>query len=87
MATTSTGVYIDEDVGKDDFSTPGTEQLPFKTLLYAHIQRPPATSDGPQYFTRKSHSGPIPDGGDEIARLEYKPATKSALKKVANLYT
>lgn len=86
MATTSKLVYIDEDVGKDDFSAAGTEQSPYKTLLYAHIQHPPAQTDGPQYFTRKSQTSPIPEGGDESSRLEYKPATKSALKKAANLY-
>ncbi|KAL8830551.1 MAG: hypothetical protein Q9191_001374 [Dirinaria sp. TL-2023a] len=86
MATASRHVYIDEDVGKDDFSAAGTEQSPYKTLLYAHIQHPPAQTDGPQYFTRKSQTAPIPEGGDESSRLEYKAATKSALKKAANLY-
>lgn len=86
MANTTIGVYIDEDVGKDDFSAAGTEQLPYKTLLYAHIQHPPAQSDGPQYFVRKSQTAPIPEGSDENSRLEYKAATKSALKKAANLY-
>ena len=86
MATAPKHVYIDEDVGKDDFSAAGTEQSPYRTLLYAHIQHPPAQSDGPQYFTRKSQTSPIPEGGDESSRLEYKPATKSALKKAANLF-
>ena len=86
MATTSKHVYVDEEAGKDDFSAAGTEQSPYKTLLYAHIQHPPAQTDGPQYFTRKSQTSPIPEGGDESSRLEYKPATKSALKKAANLF-
>ncbi|MCJ1223387.1 hypothetical protein MMC12_000027 [Toensbergia leucococca] len=79
-------VYVDEDVGKDDPSAEGTEQSPFKTLLFAHIQHPPTPSEGPQYFTRKSETGPVGKDGDPAERHEWKPATKSALKKVTNLY-
>ena len=77
-------VYIDEDVGKDHSSADGTEQTPYKTLLYAHIQHPP--SDGQLYLTRKSETVPVSEDGGSAARLEWKAATKSALKKVSNLY-
>ena len=86
MAEQGQKVYIDEDVGKDDPSAEGTEHSPYKTLLYAHIQHPPAPTDGPQYFSRKSETGPIASGGDESSRLEYQSVTKSALKKASNLY-
>ncbi|MCJ1258739.1 hypothetical protein MMC24_006572 [Lignoscripta atroalba] len=86
MATTGDSVFIDEDVGKDDATADGTEQSPYKTLLHAHVQKPPAKADGPQYFTRKSQTGPVNEDGDPAARMEWKPATKSALKKAANLY-
>lgn len=85
MSTSDKGrVYVDEDVGKDGSSAAGTEQAPYKSLLYAHTQHPP--SDGQQYLTRKSETGPVSEDGDPAARLEWKPATKSALKKVGNLY-
>ena len=86
MATPAQRVYIDEDVGRDDPSTEGTDQCPYKTLLFAHIQHPPVQTESPQYFSRRSQTGPIPPDGDESSRLEYKPATKSALKKASNLY-
>ena len=85
MAEPSSSVYIDEDIGKDESPADGTSTAPYKTLLYAHIQHPP-TKEGPQYLTRKSETGPVDENGDPSAREEYKPATKSALKKVANLY-
>ena len=84
MASSTKSIYIDEDVGKDDQATQGTEQAPYKTLLFAHIQHPP--TEGIQYLTRKSKTGPVSEDGDPAARLEWKPATKSALKKVNNLY-
>ena len=86
MASLVQKTYIDEDVGKDDQSADGSEQSPYKTLLFAHVQHPPAQSDSPQYFSRKSVTGTIPEGSDEKLRLEYKPASASALKKVAKLY-
>ena len=84
MADSAVPVYIDEDVGKDDSSAVGTEQSPYKTLLYAHIQHPP--KDKPQYLTRKSLTGPVGEDGDTAARLNWLPATKSALKKAEKLY-
>ena len=86
MATTSKNVHVDEDIGKDDPTADGSESSPYKTLLFAHIQHPPQQTDGPRYFTRKSETGPVSEHGDPAARKEYKPATKSALKKVVNLY-
>ncbi|KAK5256887.1 asparagine--tRNA ligase, partial [Exophiala xenobiotica] len=76
-------VYIDEDVGRDDDSAVGTEGTPYKTLLHAMIKHPP---DSTTYLTRKSETGPVGEDGDESARLEWKPASKSALKKATNLF-
>ena len=84
MASTSKKIHVDEDIGKDEQSTDGSKMTPYKTLLYAHIQHPP--KDGIQYFTRKSETGPVSADGDPSARLEWKPPTKSALKKVTNLF-
>ncbi|KIW59646.1 asparagine-tRNA ligase [Exophiala xenobiotica] len=76
-------VYIDEDVGRDDDSAVGTEGAPYKTLLHAMIKHPPDTTT---YLTRKSETGPVGEDGDEGVRLEWKPASKSALKKATNLF-
>ena len=77
-------VYIDEDVGRDDESASGQESAPYKTLVYAFLQHAPAPEN--QYLTRKSQTGPVGEDGDETARLEWKPATKSAMKKATSLY-
>ena len=74
-------IYIDEDVGRDDDAAVGTEAAPYKTLLQAMIQHP-----GAAYQTRKSESGPVDENGDAAIRLEWKPPTKSAMKKANNLY-
>lgn len=86
MAEPSKKVYVDEDVGKDDSAADGSETKPYKTLLFAHIQHPAASSDSPQFCTRKSETGPVGEDGDPAARKEWKPMTKSAQKKVTNLY-
>lgn len=86
MATPSKKVYVDEDVGKDDSAADGSEASPYKTLLFAYIQHPPTQPTDPQYFTRKSETGPVSEDGDPEARKEWKPATKSATKKVTSLY-
>ncbi|MCJ1453014.1 hypothetical protein MMC28_003359 [Mycoblastus sanguinarius] len=86
MATSSKSIYVDEDVGKDDSSADGSEISPYKSLLFAHIRHPPAQTDGPQYFARRSETGQVSEDGDPEARKEWKPATKSALKKATNLY-
>ncbi|KAI9832639.1 MAG: hypothetical protein M1819_004224 [Sarea resinae] len=78
-------IHIDEDVGSDTEQATGTEDAPYKTLLYAHIRHAIAP-EGISYVTRKSVTGPVSEDGDPAARSEWKPATKSALKKVANLY-
>lgn len=83
--STAVTVYIDEDVGKDESSATGSESAPYKTLLHALLQQPPST-EGIQYLTRKSETGPAGEDGDTSARLEWKPATKSAMKKATNLY-
>jgi asparaginyl-tRNA synthetase len=82
-------IYIDEDVGRDDDGSTaggsGTESAPYKTLLYAMIRH--ASTDGNfSYLTRKSLTGSVSQDGDPATRLEWKPATKSALKKTTNLY-
>ena len=84
MASPIKHVYIDEDVGKDDPTADGTELSPYKSLLYAHLQHPPANDQ--QYLVRKSQTGPVSEDGDPSARLEWKPATKSALKKASTIY-
>ncbi|MCJ1359041.1 MAG: hypothetical protein MMC33_009041 [Icmadophila ericetorum] len=84
MAAPSAVIYIDEDVGKDDPSCTGSEEAPFKTLLYALIKHPP--KEAQQYLTRKSETGPVSEDGDPQARLEWKPASKAGMKKATNLY-
>ncbi|KAL1955304.1 hypothetical protein VTO42DRAFT_8836 [Malbranchea cinnamomea] len=77
-------VYIDEDVGRDDETATGQESAPYKTLVYAFLQHPPAPEN--QYLMRKSVTGPAGEDGDSAARLEWKPATKSAMKKATSLW-
>ncbi len=86
MATPHKKVYVDEDVGKDDPAADGSEASPYKTLIFAYIQHPPTQPTDPQYFTRKSETGPVSEDGDPEARKEWKPATKSATKKATSLY-
>ncbi|OJJ75476.1 hypothetical protein ASPBRDRAFT_37760 [Aspergillus brasiliensis CBS 101740] len=74
-------IYIDEDVGRDDSTANGTESAPYKTLIHAFMQHAP--TDGNQYLTRKSQTEPTEEGA---SKLEWKPATKSAVKKATNLY-
>ncbi|KAK2746062.1 hypothetical protein FQN57_003402 [Myotisia sp. PD_48] len=81
--STPTNVYIDEDVGHDDDSAQGTESAPYKSLLHAILQQ--SSLEQVQFLTRKSETGPVGDDGDSSVRLEWKPATKSALKKATNL--
>jgi asparaginyl-tRNA synthetase len=83
MAATS--IYVDEDAGRDDDAASGTEHAPYKTLLHAMIKHAP-TADSTLYLIRKSQTGPVSEDGDPAARLQWKPATKSAMKKAANLY-
>ncbi|KAK2783936.1 hypothetical protein FQN53_008857 [Emmonsiellopsis sp. PD_33] len=83
--STAVLVHIDEDVGRDDETGTGAESSPYKTLLYAFLQQPPSTPEI-QYLTRKSVTGPVNEGEDPSVRLEWKPATKSAMKKTTNLY-
>ncbi|KAL4974494.1 hypothetical protein BDW66DRAFT_86386 [Aspergillus desertorum] len=76
-------IYIDEDVGKDDSTATGSESAPYKSLLYAFLQHDP--SKGTQYLTRKSQTEPTGEGADPASKLEWKPATKSAIKKATSL--
>lgn len=86
MATWNKSVHFDEELGKDDPTADGSQQKPYKTLLFTHIQHPPAASDGPQYLTLKKEPGA--DQGPAVSELhrEWVPATKTALKKAGNLY-
>ncbi|KAJ6141638.1 Asparagine--tRNA ligase cytoplasmic [Penicillium chermesinum] len=78
-------IYIDEDVGLDDATATGTESAPYKTLVYAFMHHEP-TTEGIQYLTRKSQTDAPGENVDPAAKLEWKPATKSALKKATNLW-
>ncbi|KZF21462.1 putative asparaginyl-tRNA synthetase [Xylona heveae TC161] len=78
-AVTPKTIYVDEDVGRDADNVAGTQEDPYKTLLHAYA-RHVISPEGISYATRKSATG---DGDD---KLDWKPAAKSALKKVANLY-
>lgn len=86
MSDSKKSVYIDEDVGKDDSSASGIEESPYKSLLFAHIQHPPGQPDSPQYLIRKSETATVVEDVDSTGHQEWKPATKSALKKAGNLY-
>lgn len=77
-------IYIDEDAGRDDSTATGSESAPYKTLVYAFEQHAP--SQGNEYLTRKSQTEPTAEGADPAAKLEWKPAAKSAIKKATNLY-
>jgi asparaginyl-tRNA synthetase len=78
-------IYIDEDVGVDDATATGSETAPYKTLVHAFVQHAP-TTEGIQYLTRKSKTDAAGENVDPAAKLEWKPATKSAMKKATNLY-
>ena len=84
MAQPSQHIHVDEDVGKDDNTADGSPSFPYKTLVFAHIQHPPA--DGITYLTFRSETGPVSENGDSENRKEWRPATASALKKVSKLY-
>lgn len=86
MAESSRSVYVDEDQGSDDKSADGSEQKPYKTLLFAHIQHAPVPSDGPQYLTRKKEPGADQGPGVSEVHQQWTPATTSALKKATKLY-
>ncbi|KAJ5987793.1 hypothetical protein N7481_003003 [Penicillium waksmanii] len=77
-------IYIDEDVGRDDATATGTESAPYKTLIHAFVHHDP-TTEGIQYLTRKSQTDAAGEDVDPAAKLEWKPATKSATKKATNL--
>lgn len=77
-------VYVDEDVGRDDSTATGSESAPYKTLVHAFLEHAP--SDDTQYLTRRSQTEPAGENVDPAAKLEWKPAAKSALKKATNLY-
>jgi asparaginyl-tRNA synthetase len=72
--------YIDEDAGQDLDTQTGAEDLPFKSLGFAVFTK----GENAKFLTRKSVTGDIPEGSDASARLEYKPAAKSAMKKAVN---
>ncbi|KAI4107202.1 MAG: hypothetical protein L6R37_001779 [Teloschistes peruensis] len=85
MAAHSKNVCFDEALGQDDALADGSESKPYKTLLFAHIQHPPTSAEGPQYLTRKKEAGADQGTGVSEVHQDWVPATKSALKKAANL--
>jgi asparaginyl-tRNA synthetase len=84
LYTMAPSIYIDEDVGRDDATATGTESAPYKTLIHAFVHHDP-TTEGIQYLTRKSQTDAAGENVDPAAKLEWKPATKSATKKATNL--
>lgn len=86
MSLFSKTIYVDEDRGKDDSVADGSEQHPYQTLLFALIQYPPSSSDGPQYQVRKPAADLISADSSAGLPSEFKPVAKSALKKAINLY-
>ncbi|KAF2203049.1 asparaginyl-tRNA synthetase [Delitschia confertaspora ATCC 74209] len=72
--------HIDEDVGEDSTTQTGAQDSPYKSLGYAVFTH----GETAKYLTRKSKTGDIPEGSDESARLEWKPAAKAAMKKAVN---
>ncbi|KAL8881379.1 MAG: hypothetical protein Q9198_001412 [Flavoplaca austrocitrina] len=86
MAEPSKSVYVDEDQGCDDKSEDGSEQKPYRTLLFAHIQHPPDSCDRLQYLTRKKDPGVHQGPGVSEVHQQWVPATATALKKAYKLY-
>lgn len=86
MSQSAKSIYVDEDVGKDDSTAAGSQESPYKTLLFAYIQSPPRQPDGPQYLIRKPERATVVEDLDLAGRQDWKPAAKSALKKAATLY-
>ena len=86
MTTQSQSIYVDEESGKDELTADGSQQNPYKSLLFAHIQHPPASTGGPQYLTLKKEAGADQGPGVSEIHREWVSATKSALKKAGNLY-
>ncbi|KAI4136887.1 MAG: hypothetical protein L6R39_007576, partial [Caloplaca ligustica] len=84
MTMPSKDVYVDEELGIDDTSADGSQQKPYKTLLFAHVQHPP--SDGLQYLTRKKEAGADQGPGVSEVHQKWVPATQSALKKAGKAY-
>ncbi|KAL8763365.1 MAG: hypothetical protein Q9184_000836 [Pyrenodesmia sp. 2 TL-2023] len=84
MAAPSNSICFDEELGTDDPSVDGSQQKPYKTLVFAHIQHPP--SEGLHYLTRKKEAGADQGPGVSEAHQEWVPATQSALKKANKSY-
>jgi asparaginyl-tRNA synthetase len=75
----STTIYVDTDVGLDEESQPGTESKPYKSLAFAYIQQ--GGSEGKNYLSRASTTGPVSADGDPAERLVWKYPAKAAVKK------
>ncbi|TGZ84318.1 asparaginyl-tRNA synthetase [Ascodesmis nigricans] len=80
LGTDSTVIYIDEDVGVDSPETPGTKDVPFKSLVGA-ISHTYQSHPKAKFESRKSLTGEPVE-----TRAEYKPVAKAALKKATNLH-
>ncbi|KAI0813673.1 hypothetical protein GGR55DRAFT_541912 [Xylaria sp. FL0064] len=72
-------IYIDEETGRDESGQSGSEASPFKTLQFAYLQRPAEA----QYLVR---SPALETDAEAVDGKVWKPAAKSALKKVVNYY-
>jgi asparaginyl-tRNA synthetase len=74
-----TTVYVDEEVGKDEATAAGTQELPFRTLPYAYIH----TEGKADYLVKKAAVAPA-EGEAAAAAPGFQGAAKAALKKAAN---
>jgi asparaginyl-tRNA synthetase len=74
-------IYVDEEVGKDETTAAGTQELPYRSLSYAYIR----TEGKADYLVKKVH---VAQPADAAAAPEepkgFQPAAKAALKKSAN---
>jgi asparaginyl-tRNA synthetase len=80
-ATSTTTIYVDTDVGKDDKSADGSESKPYQSLAYAYIIN---GTDGKSFLSRQSVTGVVSEGGDPSEKLAWKEPAKSAVKKAQN---
>jgi asparaginyl-tRNA synthetase len=80
----STTIYVDTDVGLDEESQPGTESKPYKSLAFAYIQQ--GGSEGKNYLSRASTTGPVSADGDPAERLVWKDPAKAAVKKAQSAF-
>jgi len=71
-----TTIYVDEEVGKDETTAAGTQELPYRTLQYAYIH----TEGKADYLVKKA----VVAGAETEEAKGFQGAAKAALKKAAN---